>query len=92
MKGIRGFGNVMKQQASFAARSSRARSGLASASLFLVMFTVLGNGQAQAYVDPGTGSLVLQTIVAVLAGGLATFAGWRARLAQFIQRGKDEKR
>jgi hypothetical protein len=49
---------------------------------------MLGSMPAQAYVDPGTGSLLLQTIVAVLAGGIAAFRGWRVRLFRLFQRDK----
>jgi len=52
---------------------------------------VVGSGPAQAYVDPGTGSLIIQTIVALLAGGLAVFRGWRMRLTQFFRRDKPAK-
>lgn len=53
--------------------------------------TLMFLGPAHAYVDPGTGSLLIQTIIAVLAGAMATFAGWRVRITQFLRRRKNGK-
>jgi len=33
-----------------------------------------------AYLDPGSGSLIIQLLVAILAGLLATFRFWKSRL------------
>ena len=33
-----------------------------------------------AYLDPGSGSLIVQILVAIIVGALATFRFWKARL------------
>ncbi|MCY4061858.1 MAG: hypothetical protein OXG53_05800 [Chloroflexi bacterium] len=33
-----------------------------------------------AYLDPGSGSLIVQILVAIIVGALATFRLWKARL------------
>lgn len=45
----------------------------------LVNFTIAGASDAAAYLDPGSGSILFQSIVAVVASGLAIFAtAWRS--------------
>ncbi len=61
-----------------------------SVALLVAALSLLGSGPALAYVDPGTGSLLLQALIALVAGGLALFRGWRMRLMQIFQRGKDK--
>lgn len=34
----------------------------------------------RAYLDPGSGSLIVQILVAIIVGALATFRLWKARL------------
>lgn len=52
----------------------------------LVNFTIAGVSDAAAYLDPGSGSILFQSIVAVVASGLAIFAtAWRS-IAGFFGR------
>ena len=42
-------------------------------------FTIAGISNAAAYLDPGTGSIIFQGIIAVVASGLAVFAAaWKS--------------
>jgi hypothetical protein len=44
----------------------------------LCNFTIAGMSDAAAYLDPGTGSIIFQSIIAVVASGVAVFAtAWR---------------
>jgi hypothetical protein len=44
----------------------------------LLNFTVAGISDAAAYLDPGTGSIIFQGVIAVIATGLAVFAtAWK---------------
>ena len=47
-------------------------------SLALLNFTLAGVSDAAAYLDPGTGSIIFQSIIAVVATGVAVFAtAWK---------------
>lgn len=37
-----------------------------------------------AYLDPGSGSLIVQILVAIIVGALATFRFWKTRLLSLI--------
>ena len=37
-----------------------------------------------AYLDPGSGSLIVQILVAIIVGALATFRYWKARLLSLL--------
>ena len=37
-----------------------------------------------AYLDPGSGSLIVQILVAIIVGALATFRFWKARLLSLL--------
>ena len=37
-----------------------------------------------AYLDPGSGSLIVQILVAIIVGALATFRLWKARLLSLL--------
>jgi hypothetical protein len=44
----------------------------------LLNFTIAGVSEAAAYLDPGTGSIIFQSIIAVAATGLAVLAtAWK---------------
>jgi len=44
----------------------------------LLNFTIAGISEAAAYLDPGTGSIIFQGVIAVIATGLAVFAtAWK---------------
>ena len=65
------------------------------AAAVIVMFTVMTR-DAHAYVDPGTGAMILQIIGAIVAGALfyfrqirAMISAWFARLTSRAPRGDD---
>lgn len=43
------------------------------------------------YIDPGTGSLVVQAIIAAIAGGLLVFRGWWYRLVSLLGKSTETK-
>lgn len=51
-------------------RSSLVKLGIAWATLYAL----------RAYLDPGSGSLIIQLLIAIVVGILATFRLWKARL------------
>ena len=50
----------------------------------LCNFTVAGISNAAAYLDPGTGSIIFQSIIAVVASGVAVFATVWRRVVSFF--------
>jgi hypothetical protein len=53
--------------------------------LMLLNFTIAGVSEAAAYLDPGTGSIIFQSIVAVAATGLAMLAtAWKNITGFFV--------
>jgi hypothetical protein len=54
-------------------------------SLALLNFTIAGVSDAAAYLDPGTGSIIFQSIIAVVATGLAVFATAWKNLVNFFK-------
>jgi hypothetical protein len=46
---------------------------------------------AYAYIDPGTGSYVLQILIASVVSGLFVIKMWWAKIKSFIFKGKSEK-
>jgi len=69
----------MKSTASKLAHALRT-SGIAAAVLVATM------GEAQAYVDPGTGAMILQIIGALVAGTLFYFRQLRAMISSWFSR------
>ncbi|MBY3515010.1 hypothetical protein HFN76_22685 [Rhizobium laguerreae] len=60
-----------------------------SGSLFLIAFS----NQAHAYLDPGTGSMILQVVLGGIAMGFATLSVYFQRVkAFFSSRGKSTKK
>jgi len=56
--------------------------------LFLIAFT----NQAHAYLDPGTGSMILQVVIGGIAMGFATLSVYFQRVKVFFSgRGKSRK-
>ena len=51
--------------------------------IFLLMFSLLSN-KAYAYLDPGTGSIILQAIIAFFAGAAAFISIYWKKLKSFI--------
>ena len=52
--------------------------------IFVYLFTSVSN--ANAYIDPGTGSIILQAILAFIAGAAATVSLWWGNLKMFIKK------
>jgi hypothetical protein len=53
----------------------------------LCNFTIAGVSNAAAYLDPGTGSIIFQSIIAAVASGVAVFAtAWKSVLRFFDSR------
>jgi hypothetical protein len=53
-------------------------------SFLLLNFTIAGVSDAAAYLDPGTGSIIFQSIIAAAATGLAVFASAWKRVLHFV--------
>lgn len=64
--------------------------GLVLISCFVLMFICMPT-PAYAYIDPGTGSLILQGIAAALITGLAFIRGVREKIAGFFKGNKGNK-
>jgi hypothetical protein len=53
-------------------------------SFALANFTIAGVSDAAAYLDPGTGSIIFQGVIAAVATGLAVFASaWKSVVSFF---------
>jgi hypothetical protein len=52
----------------------------------LLNFTIAGISNAAAYLDPGTGNILFQSIIAVAASALAVIATARRTIANFVSR------
>jgi hypothetical protein len=64
-----------------------------SAGLFAAMFLLVSHlqGDAQAYLDPGTGSVALQLLLAGVVGTLATVRLYWDRIKTFFHRRQEER-
>ncbi len=49
-----------------------------------VGLVVAARNALSAYLDPGSGSLIVQILVAIIVGALATFRFWKARLLSLL--------
>ena len=56
--------------------------------LFALSFSVWVD-DAQAYIDPGTGSMVIQSLVAAIAGGVFLIKTYWHKLRRFFSQKKD---
>jgi hypothetical protein len=54
--------------------------------LFIVLLSILFPENVHAYLDPGTGSYVLQIILAFVIGGLYTFKLYWVRIKAYLKR------
>jgi hypothetical protein len=54
-------------------------------SFALANFTIAGVSDAAAYLDPGTGSIIFQGVIAAVATGLAVFASAWKNLVSFFK-------
>ena len=52
--------------------------------IFVYLLSSVSN--ANAYIDPGTGSIILQAILAFVAGAAATVSLWWVNLKMFIKK------
>jgi hypothetical protein len=52
------------------------------------LFAVLHVGSAAAYLDPGTGSILLQSILALVAGAAVTLKLYWGKLKSFFAHGR----
>lgn len=52
--------------------------------IFVYLLSSVSN--ANAYIDPGTGSIILQAILAFVAGAAATVSLWWGNLKMFIKK------
>lgn len=52
--------------------------------LLSLSFLVVVTGPAHAYLDPGTGSILLQGLVAAIAGGLVAARLYWSKVKQFL--------
>jgi len=62
--------------------------------LLFVLLLVINPGSAEAYIDPGTGGLVVQMLIAAIATALVTGKLWWARLKALFKKDistKDEQ-
>lgn len=50
----------------------------------LCNFTIAGISNAAAYLDPGTGSIIFQSVIAIVASGLAVSATTWKRVVRFF--------
>ena len=57
--------------------------------LLLISLVSITTSSAYAYLDPGTGSMILQATIAAIALGLATIKSWWYRVTAFFGN-KDE--
>jgi hypothetical protein len=59
--------------------------------LFIATLIVVApTGPAHAYLDPGTGSIILQGLLAVIAGSAVTLRLYWSKVKGFFGRGKTE--
>ena len=54
-------------------------------------FTLVFSSPAYAYLDPGTFSIILQSILAAIAGIVATYKMWIFKIRNFFKRKKPNK-
>ncbi len=53
--------------------------------IFYIGIFISLTSQAHAYLDPGTGSMMLQIVIASLIGGLFALKGYWSRIKSFFQ-------
>jgi|TARA_B110001452_G_C15146588_1_gene399132 hypothetical protein len=59
--------------------------------VFILIFILFLNNKAFAYLDPGTGSIILQGIVGAIAAGASYCAIYWQKLKNFFNRKSKEK-
>ncbi|MDC0601288.1 hypothetical protein OAO32_02705 [Candidatus Pelagibacter sp.] len=58
--------------------------------ILLLFFNLLFLGKAQAYIDPGSGSIILQALLGVLAAAGASISIYWNKLKNFFKKNKSE--
>lgn len=58
----------------------------------LILMDAICPKPALAYLDPGTGSMVLQMIIAGIAGAACTFKVWKQKLLNLTKKVKDDRK
>ena len=77
----------------FYSLSGERRSSSISLSIFVVLSILCVPSKAYAYIDPGTGSMILQSLIAGLMGVLFTIKIYWTRIKNFLFRLKiDQKK
>lgn len=56
----------------------------------IVLLSYLLNNTAYAYIDPGTGTIILQAIVGAIAAGIVTIKLYWYKLKAFFTKKKDK--
>lgn len=54
--------------------------------ILVIIFFFCNISNAHAYIDPGTGSIILQAILALIAGTAVTISIWWGNLKAFIRK------
>ena len=54
--------------------------------ILALYFSVFHSNISYAYLDPGTGSIILQTIMALFAAGVATISIWWQKVKNFFDK------
>lgn len=73
---------------------TKSKNGLLYKSVFLPVFTVtlfwgiVSSQPAHAYLDPNTGSMILQMIVAGIVGLGCTLSIWKEKISNLFKKGK----
>ena len=60
--------------------------------ILLLFFNLLFLGKAQAYIDPGSGSIILQALLGVLAAAGASISIYWNKLKDFFKKNKNKDR
>ena len=59
--------------------------------VWFALFLLVWADNAHAYIDPGTGSMIIQSVVAAIAGGLFITKTYWHKIKNFLSRKKDIK-
>lgn len=58
--------------------------------LIVITLVLFSSTEAHAYLDPGTGSILIQGLIAAIAGGLFTLRMYWQKVKDFFSGSKDE--
>ena len=65
--------------------------GVRHGALAIAWLAILASPAAALYIDPISGSLLVQIVAAAVLGGIATVRGWGTRLRSLLRRGGDRQ-